>query len=124
MAQTEEKYTTIHYRNYLQLDKILSAQTLRSAEVDDNAAHEEMLFIIVHQAYELWFKQIIHELESVLELFRQDKVDERNIGTSIGRLERVKEIQKILIAAHRLVSNWITILENIMKLLKTVAKCY
>lgn len=93
---SKEKYTTIHYRNYLGLEKILDAQNLRSEAVDGEAAHEEMLFIIVHQVYELWFKQIIHELESVLVMFDQDKVDEKNIGTCIGRLNRVIEIQKLL----------------------------
>ena len=92
-----EKYTTIHYKSYLGLEQILSAQNLRSEAVDGNAAHEEMLFIIVHQTYELWFKQIIHELESVLQLFKTDRVDERNIGTSIGRLKRVLAIQKIMV---------------------------
>lgn len=97
MTEVKDRYTNIHYKNYLQLDKLLSAQRLRSAELEAEPAHEEMLFIIVHQAYELWFKQIIHELESVLELFKQEKVHERNIGTAIGRLERVIDIQKILI---------------------------
>lgn len=97
MDTKQEKYSTIHYRNYLQIDKLLSAQTLRSAELEETPAHDEMLFIIVHQTYELWFKQIIHELESVLEMFRQEVVDERNIGTAISRLERVIDIQKILI---------------------------
>ena len=92
-----KKYSTIHYKSYLELDKILNAQKLRSEAVDGTPAHEEMLFIIVHQAYELWFKQIIHELESVLDLFRKDRVDEKSIGTSIGRLKRVVEIQKLLI---------------------------
>ncbi len=98
MESTQEKYSTVHYRNYLQLDQLLGAQRLRSTELEGETAHDEMLFIIVHQAYELWFKQIIHELESVLEMFRQEKVDERSIGTSIGRLERVIDIQKILIS--------------------------
>jgi tryptophan 2,3-dioxygenase len=95
---SKEKYTTIHYRNYLGLDKILDAQHLRSEEVDGEAAHEEMLFIIVHQVYELWFKQIIHELQSVLVMFDQDRVDEKSIGTCISRLNRVIEIQKLLVA--------------------------
>ena len=38
-----------------------------------NEAHEEMLFIIIHQAYELWFKQIIHELNSIMQYFKQEK---------------------------------------------------
>ena len=56
-----EKNSSLHYRNYLQLDKILDAQKLESIS-KGNEAHEEMLFIIIHQAYELWFKQIIREL--------------------------------------------------------------
>lgn len=103
MKENAEKYSTIHYRNYLGLDKILNAQELRSAKLEDEPAHEEMLFIIVHQVYELWFKQIIHELESVLDLFDKDNVDEKNIGTSINRLERVIEIQKLLVAQIRVI---------------------
>ncbi|MEM9547756.1 MAG: tryptophan 2,3-dioxygenase family protein [Bacteroidota bacterium] len=101
MKENAEKYSTIHYRNYLGLDKILNAQELRSEQLEEKPAHEEMLFIIVHQVYELWFKQIIHELESVLDLFDKDNVDEKNIGTSIHRLERVIEIQKLLVAQIR-----------------------
>lgn len=92
-----EKYTTIHYHNYLGLDKILNAQELRSEQLDEKPAHEEMLFIIIHQVYELWFKQIIHELESVLTEFQTDDVDEKKLGTAIGRLNRVREILKVLI---------------------------
>lgn len=98
----DQKYTTVHYQNYLALDKILGAQNLRSEKLDERPAHEEMLFIIVHQSYELWFKQIIHELQSVLNLFATDQVDERNIGISIARLERVIEIQKLLIEQIRI----------------------
>lgn len=103
MQDNAERYSTIHYRNYLGLDKILNAQDLRSAMLEENPAHEEMLFIIVHQVYELWFKQIIHELESVLEMFDKDNVDEKNIGTSTHRLERVIEIQKLLVAQIRVI---------------------
>lgn len=95
--EEEKKYSTIHYKNYLGLDKILDAQNLRSEVLDDEPAHEEMLFIIVHQAYELWFKQVIHELTSVLKMFQTNDVDERNIGTAIGRLERTQKILKLLV---------------------------
>ncbi|KAA0255767.1 MAG: tryptophan 2,3-dioxygenase, partial [Chloroflexi bacterium] len=46
----------LYYSDYLELDKILGAQHPKSGNNTD-----EMLFIIVHQAYELWFKMIIHE---------------------------------------------------------------
>lgn len=94
------KYTTIHYQNYLELEKLLSSQNLRSEQVGA-PAHEEMLFIIVHQVYELWFKQIIHELNSVVSMFANDEVDERNIGTAVSRLDRIIEIQKLLIEQIR-----------------------
>ncbi|MEZ4886296.1 MAG: tryptophan 2,3-dioxygenase family protein [Chitinophagales bacterium] len=97
MDKTAKKYMTIHYNNYLGLDNILDAQKLRSAELDNEPAHEEMLFIIVHQSYELWFKQIIHELESVIIMFNRKDVDEKNISTSIARLNRVIKIFKLLI---------------------------
>jgi tryptophan 2,3-dioxygenase len=97
MKPTDKQYTTIHYQSYLALDKILNAQHLRSAEVAEEPAHEEMLFIIVHQSYEIWFKQIIHELESVIDMFDRHDVDEKNIGTSIARLNRVIVIFKLLV---------------------------
>jgi len=90
------KYTTIHYQNYLGLDALLNAQHLRSEELGD-PAHEEMLFIITHQVYELWFKQIIHELESVIQMFSEEKLDESNLGNVIARLDRVERIMQLLI---------------------------
>jgi tryptophan 2,3-dioxygenase len=86
----------VDYGEYLQLEKLLSSQAPKSAEVGA-LAHDEMLFIVVHQAYELWFKQILHELDSVMGLFRHDSVDERSISVAVARLERVVEIQKILV---------------------------
>jgi tryptophan 2,3-dioxygenase len=90
------KYTTIHYHSYLGLDKLLNSQVLRSDELE-TPAHEEMLFIITHQAYELWFKQIIHELDSVMKMFKSDNVDERSIAVTVRRLARIEEILKLLI---------------------------
>ncbi|MEO1263164.1 MAG: tryptophan 2,3-dioxygenase family protein [Bacteroidota bacterium] len=101
MSDQELKYTTIHYHSYLHLDKILGAQIPRSGDVEEKPAHEEMLFIIIHQVYELWFKQIKHELESVLDMFLQDNVHERSIGTACSRLERIEEIMKLLIQQIR-----------------------
>ncbi len=91
------KFTSVHYHSYLQLEKLLDAQHPRSAEVEKVSAHDEMLFIIMHQVYELWFKQIIHELKSVATMFEDDLMDEREISTAVHRLERIIEIQKLLI---------------------------
>jgi tryptophan 2,3-dioxygenase len=86
----------VDYGEYLHLRELLSSQIPKSAEAGVEA-HDEMLFIVVHQAYELWFKQILHELGSVMDLFRHDSVDERSVGVAVARLERVVEIQKVLI---------------------------
>jgi len=85
------------YSNYLQLNKILDAQERRS-EVLDRPIHDEMLFIIIHQVYELWFKQIIHEIDSIIFYFNNPKIDETNINTIVNRLNRVHDIQKIAIS--------------------------
>lgn len=91
-----ESSLSLHYRNYLQLDKILDAQKLLSLE-KGKLAHEEMLFIIIHQTYELWFKQIIHEFESIKPLFEKNKIDEEKIGMVVNRMDRVVEILKVLV---------------------------
>jgi len=56
-----------------------------------------MLFIIVHQVYEMWFKQIIHELESVIEFFEDNEVIESSLSIGIARLNRVENILKLLV---------------------------
>jgi tryptophan 2,3-dioxygenase len=96
MSKTS-KYSSIHYNSYLQLDKILDAQDTRSGALLDEAAHEETLFIIVHQVYELWFKQVNHEIYSIHNMFDQKKVDERNLGVIVGRMDRVITILDLLV---------------------------
>lgn len=95
-AGSKDKYATIHYHSYLKLEDILNAQTLRSSAVGE-PAHEEMLFIITHQAYELWFKQIIHEARSILKMFNNEEVDEQKIGIVVSRTERIEKILDLLI---------------------------
>jgi tryptophan 2,3-dioxygenase len=56
------------YGEYLQLDKILTGQRLLSEKYNERV-HDEHLFIVTHQAYELWFKQILYELDSVRDMF-------------------------------------------------------
>ena len=91
-----DKVSSVHYINYLSLDKLLDSQLPLSGEGKD-AAHEEMLFIIIHQTYELWFKQIIHELDSIMNLFNKDKIDEMNLGLVIRRMDRINKILSTLI---------------------------
>jgi len=91
-----KKYTTIHYHNYLELDKLLSAQNPRSKQIATEA-HDETLFIIMHQVYELWFKQIIHELDSICIMFREKVINEENMNMVLLRLKRISEILELVI---------------------------
>jgi tryptophan 2,3-dioxygenase len=93
-------FPPVYYSDYLQLGKLLSSQNPKSDEYK-NPAHDEMLFIIVHQVYELWFKQIMHELDSVIKMFREETIDEKNIGIAVSRILRITEIQKLLIEQLR-----------------------
>jgi len=93
-----------YYSDYLQLDKILSAQKLQSEKLK-KPVHDELLFVITHQAYELWFKQIIHEIDSVINLFKNSYIEEKNLSIILNRLNRVSMIQELLV-------NQIKILES------------
>jgi tryptophan 2,3-dioxygenase len=86
----------LNYHDYLKLDQLLSAQKPISPDVG-RKAHEELLFITVHHSYELWFKQILFELDSVLALFKAPSVSEDDMGTIVHRLERIGAILKNLI---------------------------
>lgn len=90
------KYPAQYYRDYLQLDKILTAQDPVSARYGQGA-HDEMLFIVVHQAYELWFKQILFELDSVITLFNAPKVAEHDVARALHRVQRVNAICGLLL---------------------------
>ncbi|HEX4441160.1 MAG TPA: tryptophan 2,3-dioxygenase family protein [Thermoanaerobaculia bacterium] len=86
----------LYYADYLQLDRLLSCQELQSAR-HGRPAHDEMLFIIVHQAYELWFKQVLWELDAVLATFKGASVAEEALGQAVLHLGRIVEIQRVLI---------------------------
>ncbi|WP_343714969.1 tryptophan 2,3-dioxygenase family protein [Inquilinus sp.] len=84
----------VHYASYLRLDQLLDLQD-RESEKAGRPAHDEMLFIVVHQAYELWFKQILFELDAVQGVFAADRVDDRAIGRASRALHRIHEILKL-----------------------------
>src|SRR5918994_3501588 len=85
-----------YYGTYLRLDKLLTCQEPAS-EAAGKPAHDELLFIIMHQAYELWFKQILHELDRIESDFSPNPVDDRQLGRVIHSLNRIHEIQKLLV---------------------------
>jgi tryptophan 2,3-dioxygenase len=77
------------YSDYLKVAELLELQ----APLSDGPEHDEMLFIVIHQVYELWFKQILHELDHLEALLR------RNDGAHArGTLKRILSIFKVLVA--------------------------
>ncbi len=80
----------------MQVDKILSAQRPLSARPEKpEGEHDEMLFLIVHQTFELWFKQILYELRAVVALFQQPHLKDTEIAPILHHLTRVCEILKL-----------------------------
>ena len=75
------------YTSYLALDEVLGAQRPRSDQ------HDEVLFIVIHQVYELWFKQLLHELA-----FLQARLEAGDTAHALGTLRRIREILKTIVA--------------------------
>jgi tryptophan 2,3-dioxygenase len=87
----------LYYSDYIELDKILNSQHPRSfARLEDG--NDEMLFIIIHQAYELWFKQILFELDLARNVFLQDRINENSPDMSnvVHKLKRIAKILELL----------------------------
>ena len=93
------QHPPVYYGEYLQLDKIIDAQAPVSFNENNEKAHDEMLFIIIHQAYELWFKQILFEVNSVIEIMAKSAMDDNStdLQTVVHRLQRVTTILKVLV---------------------------
>jgi tryptophan 2,3-dioxygenase len=89
MAKDYGKDAPLSYNKYLRVPELIELQTLLSSP----AHHDELLFITVHQAYELWFKQILHEIDAAITLMKDDRANE-----SAQALRRIVEIEKLLIA--------------------------
>ena len=79
----------LSYGSYLRVPEILAAQQLRS----DPVQHDELLFIVIHQVYELWFKQILHEIDGVVARLQDDDV----LGAT-RLVRRCIEIQRVLVS--------------------------
>ena len=87
----------MYYSDYLELNKLLDAQHPESFKLG-TPAHDEMLFIIVHQAYELWFKQVLFELKFVCNVFKKEKIDDNSEDLNLvrHRLHRIVRILELL----------------------------
>src|SRR5713101_6127931 len=88
MANEYGKDAPLSYNKYLRVPELIDLQTCLSSP----AQHDELLFITVHQAYELWFKQILHEIDAAIRLMNEDRPAE-----SARAVRRVVEIEKLLI---------------------------
>jgi tryptophan 2,3-dioxygenase len=102
---------TMYYHDYLQLDKILDSQHPRSSDPGETPAHDEMLFIIIHQAYELWFKQIQYELDFVQGVFGRDHINDNDEDLNLVR-HRLRRIIRIL----ELLNQQVTLLDTMTPL--------
>jgi len=88
----------MHYDDYLQLEKILNAQSPEGIK-RNLPAHDEMLFIVIHQTYELWFKQLHHEIDSILLIMKKPAMNDNSpeLQTVVHRLNRMVIILRVLV---------------------------
>lgn len=86
----------VYYGDYLKLNQLLGSQEPLSKKYNPEC-HDEMLFIVVHQVYELWFKQILHEMNHITKVFSQKSVSDQDLAGVNLKLERIEKIQDLLL---------------------------
>ena len=79
----------VTYASYLKIDELLALQQPRSTGPE----HDEMLFIVIHQVYELWFKELLHEFDRVRQLLEDDESHRAQ-----HTLKRILTILKVMVA--------------------------
>ena len=84
-----EHDAALTYTSYLAVDELLGLQR----PLSDGPEHDEMLFIVIHQTYELWFKQILHEMKAV-----QKKLEVGDTYGSMAILGRIRSIMKVCVS--------------------------
>jgi tryptophan 2,3-dioxygenase len=89
MANDYGNNPPLSYNKYLRVQDLINLQDCLSSP----AHHDELLFITVHQAYELWFKQILHELDAAIQLLEEDRVP-----AATRALNRIVAIEKLLVS--------------------------
>lgn len=88
MSQDYGKQSLLSYNKYLRVADLIGLQDCLS----DPKHHDELLFITVHQAYELWFKQILHEIDAAITLMTEDR-----LAAAARAVRRIVEIEKLLV---------------------------
>jgi tryptophan 2,3-dioxygenase len=91
-VQFGEQGARLTYGSYLRLEQLLSSQHLESDQVGGQAAHDELLFITIHQVYELWFQQLLHEATAA-----RDAMTEGNTWWAQHLLQRMHVIERVLV---------------------------
>ncbi len=88
-AQEGPPGSYLTYASYLKIDELLSLQQ----PLSDGPEHDEMLFIVIHQVYELWFKEVLHEVDYAVKLIRTD-----DLARAHHTMKRILTILKVLVA--------------------------
>src|ERR1044072_159758 len=88
MSKNYGQNPPLSYNKYLRVQDLIDLQNCLS----DPAHHDELLFITVHQAYELWFKQILHEIDAAIGLIVEDR-----FPAATRAIRRVVDIEKLLV---------------------------
>ena len=94
------KNAPLSYNKYLKVPELIQLQETLS----EPTSHDELLFIIIHQTYELWFKQILHEIDATLDWLRQ------------GRAFRVNHSLRTVTAIEKVIVSQIHILESMAQI--------
>ena len=95
-VQFGEQGARLTYGSYLRLEQLLDSQHLES----DPAAHDELLFITIHQVYELWFKQLLHEATAARDAMLGQGVgqgDDNRLWWAQHFLQRMHVIERVLV---------------------------
>lgn len=100
----------LYYSDYIELDRVLNSQHPKSFESLEEG-NDEMLFIIIHQVYELWFKQIIFEIDLVRHIFIRGRINDNSDDMSKA-VHKLKRIGKIL----ELINQQVSVLETMTAL--------
>src|SRR5688500_10672711 len=88
MANTYGENAPLSYNKYLRVQDLINLQDCLS----DPAHHDELLFITVHQAYELWFKQVLHEIDAAIMFLEEDR-----LPVATRAVNRIVDIEKLLV---------------------------
>ena len=105
-----DKEPKLSYGSYLHVDDLIGLQKLES----DPPRHDEMLFIIIHQVYELWFKQLLHELDAIVgKLTAGDPLHAARLLRRCIEIERVL-IQQVLVLETMTPNDFMTFRDHLM----------